>query len=282
MTDLREKIARELAKESCAGVGIDFSKVGDVPLDPWLDSADAVIEVLREQEPVAFLYEYVSPMDGKTPVWRTVHGEWNGQQAKSSRPLYAAPVPPAGQEGSRHEVEDLLGAYWDCAYQEGHLQRPDGDKANDILHRLRQLLTIPPAKPLEWPMLSTSHLQGICFAYEKGFAAGYDDRNTENVFVETGSQAAAFDVGLSSGRQNRKTCPPAKPVVPEGWSFHPQDDGTMFLVTPHGNGLVARTDDNPVSAVLHALASALIEAQNLRREVDQLHAEIEQLRRGKS
>jgi hypothetical protein len=39
----------------------------------------------------------------------------------------------------RIEVEELFGEYWDCAYQEGHLNRPDGDKANEILHRLRNL-----------------------------------------------------------------------------------------------------------------------------------------------
>lgn len=36
--------------------------------------------------------------------------------------------------------EDALGSYWDCAYQEGHLNRPDGDKANNILHEIRSLL----------------------------------------------------------------------------------------------------------------------------------------------
>lgn len=33
--------------------------------------------------------------------------------------------------------EDAVGSYWDCAYQEGHLNRPDGDKANAILHDIR-------------------------------------------------------------------------------------------------------------------------------------------------
>ena len=33
--------------------------------------------------------------------------------------------------------EEAVGSYWDCAYQEGHLNRPDGDKANAILHEIR-------------------------------------------------------------------------------------------------------------------------------------------------
>lgn len=38
------------------------------------------------------------------------------------------------------ELEELLGAYWDCAYQEGHLQRADGNKANKILHDIREAI----------------------------------------------------------------------------------------------------------------------------------------------
>lgn len=34
-------------------------------------------------------------------------------------------------------LEEAVGSYWDCAYQEGHLNRPDGDKANAILHEIR-------------------------------------------------------------------------------------------------------------------------------------------------
>lgn len=36
-----------------------------------------------------------------------------------------------------NELEEAIGAYWDCAYQEGHLRRPDGDKANAILSEIR-------------------------------------------------------------------------------------------------------------------------------------------------
>jgi hypothetical protein len=46
---------------------------------------------------------------------------------------------PLSDTDSIREFESLLGEYWDCAYQEGHLNRPDGSKANEILHRLRNL-----------------------------------------------------------------------------------------------------------------------------------------------
>lgn len=32
--------------------------------------------------------------------------------------------------------DEAIGSYWDCAYQEGHLNRPDGDKANAILYEI--------------------------------------------------------------------------------------------------------------------------------------------------
>ena len=47
----------------------------------------------------------------------------------------AQPVPPAVVLLAR--FEEAVGDYWDCAYQEGHLNRPDGDNANAILHEIR-------------------------------------------------------------------------------------------------------------------------------------------------
>jgi hypothetical protein len=41
-------------------------------------------------------------------------------------------------EDEMDELEEEIGVYWDCAYREGHLQRPDGDNANAILHRIRE------------------------------------------------------------------------------------------------------------------------------------------------
>ena len=40
-------------------------------------------------------------------------------------------------DNSEDRIEEAVGRYWDCAYQEGHLNRPDGDKANQILHEIR-------------------------------------------------------------------------------------------------------------------------------------------------
>lgn len=55
-----------------------------------------------------------------------------------------------------------------------------------------------------WPMPSAAQLNAITFAYEKGFAAGLDDRNVENVFADTGGQRLAFDIGLTEGRNRRR------------------------------------------------------------------------------
>lgn len=49
------------------------------------------------------------------------------------------PETPAVVLSTAHleRLEEAVGSYWDCAYQEGHLNRPDGDKANAILHEIR-------------------------------------------------------------------------------------------------------------------------------------------------
>lgn len=49
------------------------------------------------------------------------------------------PTPPAVvlSTAQLDRFEEAVGSYWDCAYQEGHLNRPDGDKANAILHEIR-------------------------------------------------------------------------------------------------------------------------------------------------
>ena len=75
------------------------------------DALRAKIAEMEKQEPVAYLYEYVSPMDGKTPVWRAGRGEWNGQHAKSAKPLYLA---PAAQDLNLSDpaVQKRLAAQW--------------------------------------------------------------------------------------------------------------------------------------------------------------------------
>jgi len=52
----------------------------------------AELDALKSQAPIAYMYEYTWPMDG-SPVWRRDSQEWYGQQAKSSRPIYAKPMP---------------------------------------------------------------------------------------------------------------------------------------------------------------------------------------------
>ena len=69
-----------------------------------------------------------------------------------------------------------------------------------------------------WPSLDRGHLLALTLAYEKGFSAGLEDRNTENVFSPVGGQAAAFDVGLEEGRSARQR---RKPYVPEGYKLVP-------------------------------------------------------------
>jgi len=84
-------------------------------------------------------------------------------------------------------------------------------------------LTPEPSTPKgepHWPMLRDGHLRAICFAYEKGYAAGLEERNTSNVFGDSGSQAAAFDVGLQEGRAAQSRVKRA-PSAPEGWQLVP-------------------------------------------------------------
>lgn len=56
------------------------------------DRLRAELDALKSQAPIAYMYEYTWPMDG-SPFWRRDSQEWYGQQAKSSRPLYAKPMP---------------------------------------------------------------------------------------------------------------------------------------------------------------------------------------------
>jgi hypothetical protein len=57
---------------------------------------EAEVERLRgSAEPVAYKYEFTDPISG-SPCWRFDAGHWNGQQPKSSRPLYEHPPVPDG------------------------------------------------------------------------------------------------------------------------------------------------------------------------------------------
>jgi transposase len=54
------------------------------------------------------------------------------------------------------EFEELLESYWNLAYTEGETGESHGDKANEILFRLRTLYTIPQQrKPLTDEAIAT-------------------------------------------------------------------------------------------------------------------------------
>lgn len=58
--------------------------------------------------------------------------------------------------------------------------------------------------PHPWPMLSDMHLQAITFAYNEGYSKAYEGRMLPNPFAKSGSQAAAYDLGLSDGAEARE------------------------------------------------------------------------------
>lgn len=55
-----------------------------------------------------------------------------------------------------------------------------------------------------WPMLSDMHLLAITLAYNEGYSKAYDGREFENPFAQTGSQAAAWELGTRDGKEARK------------------------------------------------------------------------------
>ncbi|WP_186166492.1 DUF551 domain-containing protein [Burkholderia gladioli] len=55
-----------------------------------------------------------------------------------------------------------------------------------------------------WPMLSKGHLESLMFAYNEGWQKAYDGREFANPFAETGSQAAAWELGTRDGKERRK------------------------------------------------------------------------------
>ena len=48
------------------------------------------------------------------------------------------------------EFENLLGQYWDLAYLEGKSGVSQGDKANEVLHALKNLAEQPAQQDPEW------------------------------------------------------------------------------------------------------------------------------------
>ncbi len=55
----------------------------------------------------------------------------------------------------------------------------------------------------DWPILSWTHLAAIIFAYNEGYGKAYDRRVFPNPFSIEGSQAAAYDCGITDGKDQR-------------------------------------------------------------------------------
>lgn len=84
--DLREQIARAICGNWVVG--------DDRPWQQWTEEADAVLEVLAKQEPVAWQMSHQSWGDGWFDT-NEAHAEWlraNKYGEWKVRPLYAAPV----------------------------------------------------------------------------------------------------------------------------------------------------------------------------------------------
>ena len=73
-------------------------------------------------------------------------------------------------------LEEAVGSYWDCAYQEGHLNRPDGDKANAILHEIRCAVAVLVAAERE-------ACANVAELYAEGWAASVAIRERSNAEV---------------------------------------------------------------------------------------------------
>ena len=55
----------------------------------------------------------------------------------------------------------------------------------------------------EWPTLESFHLQAVVFAYNEGYSKAYDRRIFPNPFATSGSQAAAYTLGVKDGSDIR-------------------------------------------------------------------------------
>lgn len=52
-------------------------------------------------------------------------------------------LPVLEGEPVAYKLNELLGQYWDIAYEEGQCGEPNGSAANDVLHKIRQLFPHP-------------------------------------------------------------------------------------------------------------------------------------------
>lgn len=78
---------------------------------------------------------------GTIRLWATVP---NTGSELELIPLYTTPQPAPNQPlqpiTADDALLDLIGDYWDAGYTEGSTGKPKGSEANDILHKIRQLL----------------------------------------------------------------------------------------------------------------------------------------------
>jgi hypothetical protein len=80
-----------------------------------------------------------------------------------------------------------------------------GVQAGLLLAKEGKVIHEPDAEPVkeEWPMLRHLHLVALVFAYNEGFSKAYDRRIFPNPFNESGSQAAAWELGTRDGTKLR-------------------------------------------------------------------------------
>lgn len=98
--DLREQIARAICGNWVVG--------DDRPWQQWAEEADAVLEVLAKQEPVAWFE--------KSPEFDAWFLAYSCNPKAETRPLYAAPTPPSvpdyvANDAARYRY---LASYFKC------------------------------------------------------------------------------------------------------------------------------------------------------------------------
>lgn len=117
MMDLREQIARAICGNWVVG--------DDRPWQGWLEEADAVLEVLAKQEPVAWFE--------KSPEFDAWFLAYSCNPKAETRPLYAAPGAQADLNLSCKSVQARLATQW------GYVRKDDAqtEQIRNEIQRLR-------------------------------------------------------------------------------------------------------------------------------------------------
>ena len=90
------------------------------------------------------------------------------------------------------ELEDLLGAYWDLAYEEGSTKVSNGTAANEVLHKIREAWNrrvIPASVPGGFVLVPVNPTEKMVEAGETVRTSVYDDFKG-NEHVEIGERTA--------------------------------------------------------------------------------------------